>query len=335
MGVTIKDVAKRSGLSITTVSLVLNNKAKENRISEKTTRLITDVAAELNYSGSNSRKANYLEKPTKYYTIGFVVSSYTSLYTPEIYPRIEACCRKIGYFSLFASMYTCLENEAEYIKRFTKYHIDGIVFDPSLLSKDTSKRFIQLVADVKIPVVPLGLVNDSFLPNSIQPDLRKAGYMATDYLISKGFNNVACIVGPTKDTENNTLFSAGYIDALEKAKMTNSINIIQFSPINNVISPEFFESISSLPAFIISSEWLLKELSVYANKANQKISENIVYIANFRPLNYAQNSLPGFPVYLNMERVLRKATNRIDEKDKKEKALVPEFISPTHGFPDA
>ena len=47
MGVTIKDIAQKCGLSITTVSLVLNN--KDSRISEKTRQMITEAAQELNY----------------------------------------------------------------------------------------------------------------------------------------------------------------------------------------------------------------------------------------------------------------------------------------------
>jgi LacI family transcriptional regulator len=52
MGVTIKDIAEKTGVSITSVSLVLNK--KENRISEKTKQLIESTALELNYLPNRS-----------------------------------------------------------------------------------------------------------------------------------------------------------------------------------------------------------------------------------------------------------------------------------------
>jgi LacI family transcriptional regulator len=92
MGVTIKDVAKKTGLSITTVSLVLNK--KESRIPEKTRQMVENTAQELHYS-PNHAAISLATKKTN--TIGLIVPQGSYYRLDRLMISFEQACRNAGY----------------------------------------------------------------------------------------------------------------------------------------------------------------------------------------------------------------------------------------------
>ncbi|WP_077533048.1 LacI family DNA-binding transcriptional regulator [Massiliimalia massiliensis] len=79
MRVTIKDVAQKTGLSVSTVSLVLNH--KPHRISEETKQRVLEAAKEMNYH-PNQLAVGLIKKKTN--TIGLIIPDITNMFFAEI-----------------------------------------------------------------------------------------------------------------------------------------------------------------------------------------------------------------------------------------------------------
>ena len=87
MRVTIKDIARKTGLSVSTVSLVLNN--KPHRISDQTRQKILDTAREMNYH-PNQLAVGLIKKKTN--TIGLIIPDITNGFFAEISKGAEVAC---------------------------------------------------------------------------------------------------------------------------------------------------------------------------------------------------------------------------------------------------
>ena len=111
MGVTIKDVAKKSGVSVTTVSLVLNKKS--NRISEKTRQLIENAARELNYIPNHNAVSLVTRKSS---LIALMVPPDTYYHYDDFIGSMEYACRNAGYSLNLSLMEYTPEKLAEQIR---------------------------------------------------------------------------------------------------------------------------------------------------------------------------------------------------------------------------
>ncbi|HWQ29941.1 MAG TPA: LacI family DNA-binding transcriptional regulator, partial [Negativicutes bacterium] len=92
MRVTIKDIAQKTGLSITTVSLVLNGKAV--KISEESKALVHKVAKELNYR-PNQMAVGLIKKKTN--TLGLIIPDISNTFFAELAKCVEDEGRKYDY----------------------------------------------------------------------------------------------------------------------------------------------------------------------------------------------------------------------------------------------
>ena len=124
MGVTIKDVARRTGLSVTTVSLVLNK--KESRISERTRQLVETAAQELNYT-PNQTAVSLATKRTR--VIGLLLPETGYYYYADLIHSVESACRNAGYFLTLSIAGLDEEQMVEQMVNLVRHQIDGLILD--------------------------------------------------------------------------------------------------------------------------------------------------------------------------------------------------------------
>ena len=91
MRATIKDIAKQAGVSITTVSLVLNGKAY--KIPDQTKKIVLETARELNYT-PNQMAVGLVKKRSQ--TIGLIVPNISNTYFATMALGVDEACRKYG-----------------------------------------------------------------------------------------------------------------------------------------------------------------------------------------------------------------------------------------------
>lgn len=220
--VTIKDVAKAANVSITTVSLVLNNKAES--ISKETVELVQQVCRDLNYQ-RNYFASSLKSKVTN--TIGLILPHIDSGY----YSRIASCLDTIlfekGYTLLVASSDNDFEKEINLFKQMEARQVDYLVVLPSSASllKENKNQLHDVLKNLNIKYVVLDrrtgfndhieVVNDDYYGASL----------AVEHLIKCGHKRIACITGPENVSSSEERLR-GYLDVLKKHNIPTDQSLI-------------------------------------------------------------------------------------------------------------
>lgn len=182
--VTIKDIAALAGVSFSTVSLVLNGKASENRISGKMEEKILALAKELDYK-PNSLARSLRRGATN--SIGFVISNFSNIFFIKLAHSIEKEAMKYGYRVFFASSDEDGDKCIEVINSFLGQQVDGLIIIPA----DGVEEKINQLNKFKIPFVLVDRQFSKINANYVLLNNWQSGYDATHFLIKKGGKRIA------------------------------------------------------------------------------------------------------------------------------------------------
>ncbi|MBX3056757.1 MAG: LacI family DNA-binding transcriptional regulator [Anaerolineae bacterium] len=208
MAVTIKDVAKHAGLSLSTVSRALN---QSGYVSEDAQRRIDTAVAELGY------QPNYLARglrgqPSR--LVGLIVPEVTSLYDNLIIQSVAAMLHKNNY-----GMMLCINNEdAEadlgYLKILKEKQVDGIIYVHPL--EGNNSPFVRTLAKEGMPIIELNRRREEDLLDGVLADNVQGAYQLTNYVIGLGHRRIGLIMGQTDLTTGQNRLT-GYRHALNDA----------------------------------------------------------------------------------------------------------------------
>ncbi|WP_312642094.1 LacI family DNA-binding transcriptional regulator [Hydrogenoanaerobacterium sp.] len=214
MRTTIKDIAAKTNLSVTTVSLVLNN--KPSKISQKTKELVLKTAKELHYR-PNQLAVGLIKKRTK--TIGLIVSDIRNNFFSSLAKGIEDECRRNGWTLILCNTSDNHQRDIEYIHVLASKSVDGILYCMSVDStRENFQKSYDLLGALNIPFV---MIDRSYpMPNRaiVRLDHIRGGYMATQHLLELGHKRIACVTGP-----NYLEDSRDRLDGYKKALMEAGI----------------------------------------------------------------------------------------------------------------
>ena len=212
MRTTIKDIANYTGLSITTVSLVLNN--KPSKISEKTKQKVIEAAKKLNYS-PNHLAVGLITKRTQ--TLGLIVSDISNIFFSILAKGVEKACQKEGWSVMLCNSWNSHERDMELIQLLINKSVDGIIYCMSSDSdEEKADESYALFKKSNMPFIEIDSDFDRTAKHNVFFDNEKAGYLATMHLIENGHGRIACITGP-KDVECLNGRIKGYRMALEES----------------------------------------------------------------------------------------------------------------------
>jgi len=181
MGITLKDVAKKAGVSMGTASMALNNSDKVN---VDTYKKVHDVAEELNYV-PNARARALVKKSTN--IIALVVPHIVNPFFAELAQAVKDTARKEGYNIILCSTDGKADEEARYIDLFKSGLVDGAIFASQEQLTEYNAKLVEDLAADYIAVVNINTQNfGSKLVPVIKTDLEYSGYIATRHLIELG-----------------------------------------------------------------------------------------------------------------------------------------------------
>jgi LacI family transcriptional regulator len=184
--ISINDIAQQLGVSITTVSFILNGRAQEKRISEKLVKRVLDFVKEVNYKPSSLARSLRTGKTN---IIGLMVEDISDPFFSAIARAIEAIAYQSGYKIIYCSTENATDKTRELIEMYSERHVDGYIIVPPEGVEQDVKRLL----DSGKPVVLI----DRYLPDletdHVIIDNEKSAYDATCHLINNGYKNIAFI----------------------------------------------------------------------------------------------------------------------------------------------
>jgi LacI family transcriptional regulator len=222
--ITSQDVAKRAGVSRTTVSLVLNNKHQSSQISDKTVQKVLRSAHELGYVPNAAAQALVRKKSG---VIGLVLTRAhqqinSDLYLNQVVNGLMDVCHDTN----FRVLLDVIEDEDEIltIQRIIQgRQVDGIIF----FGPRNNDKTLSLLSKTNFPTVLMGALPDSNF-YSVDVDNLAAAQMATEHLIQLGHQRIGCITNATPSYTAAADRLQGYKMALSKHKLLADDRLVRF-----------------------------------------------------------------------------------------------------------
>ncbi|MFA6844835.1 MAG: LacI family DNA-binding transcriptional regulator [Sphaerochaetaceae bacterium] len=311
MGVTIKDVANKTGVSIATVSLVLNNKAKKSRISEKTTKKIIEAANQMNYPQKNK-----LSESNN--TIGIVTSVNFALCCSPLLSVIDATCRNNKYYYSFASVTNCQEGEEGYLRNFLSSGIAVVIVDPTFMNEDCTRNVQRIIEETELPRVYLGMINATLYPNSFAPNFYQAGVLCYEKSKESGVARIA-VVTDELWSPVATKIMMGMKDASEEKN--NGVCVL----VKEYASPGILSKLSEKLVGFDGIFFLSKELlMLYISSVRENSTK---YCSVLRYMNDSEQSSYSHSICLNFDWIYRKGIHQaINLLKRQDENHMPEML---------
>jgi len=209
--VTIQSMAKTLGVSVTTISRVLNGLGEQFRISKKTIELVTTTADKLNYRPNNIAKGLRLKKSS---TIGLILPDITNTWFAQLALGIEKEARKHHYNIFLCNSNDDIKVEKKSIALLQSWMVDGIIIAPIGLESE----HLQKASKSGTPLVLIDRFFEGVNLPYISSNDFEGSLEATQYLINNGHKKIACFQGIVGTSPNNQRVN-GYKQALKNNKI--------------------------------------------------------------------------------------------------------------------
>lgn len=207
MAITIKDIAHMAGVSITTVSKIINKKDED--ISDKTREKVLKIIDDYNYMPS-ALATGLVTKKTK--TIGLLLPDISNAFFAELARGVEDGANCEGYNVILCNTDDDSDKEIQYLNVLKVKHVDGIIFLSAALSNHNE---IKELNHKGFPLVVLDRALDVENMMTVYLDNIMGGYIATKHLAEFGHKKIGCITGPLKNKLAKHRFD-GYKKALDE-----------------------------------------------------------------------------------------------------------------------
>lgn len=247
----ITDIAKHLGISITTISFILNGRAKEKRISDDVVERVLKATEELGYKPSALARSFRTGKSN---TIGLMVEDISNPFFAAIARAIEDKAYDSGYKIFYCSTGNDTQKTKDYIQMFKDRQVDGYIITPSYGIEDDVNSLLSL----DIPVV----LFDRYLPevytDFVIVDNEEATFKASEYLIDKGRKNIAFVTIDSLQSQMQGRLK-GYEKALNQHGLNHHLKEIPYNSSRDYIELQmmaFFERKTNIDAVIFATNYL-------------------------------------------------------------------------------
>ncbi len=180
---TIRDVAKKANVSVSTVSRVINQKGY---VHEETKILVKKVIDDLGFT-PNQLARSLTNRSSK--IIGVIVPHIGPAFYGELLEGIESQASAYGYKVMFCHTNDDSTRELEYLKFFEQYNVEGLIVASNFSNVDK-------LLELNIPIVTVDHILDETIP-SITSDNVKGGTLAMSKLVESGAKNIVIFRGPS------------------------------------------------------------------------------------------------------------------------------------------
>ncbi|MFV0352936.1 MAG: LacI family DNA-binding transcriptional regulator [Oscillospiraceae bacterium] len=198
MAITIKDIAKETGLAISTISKYMNG----GTVRSQNKQVIDDAINKLGYHPAQAARGL---RSARTYNVGIVLDGLENQYIALMSAEFEKRLHAAGY----SFVVCCHRDDIELMEKSMEFliskQVDGILVAPI----STQVDYLAPVRKAGIPVIALDRIPKHLECDSVTTNAAKGSYEAVEYLINQGHNKIAIITGAK-------IGNAGYDTAVER-----------------------------------------------------------------------------------------------------------------------
>ena len=311
INITLKDVSKLAGVSIKTVSRVINN---SRYVKKETKERVLEIIEELNY------KPDYFARNLKRKrsnVIGYIIPDFTNQFFGLVFNGIEKEFKKAGYNLLVSNSDGEEELEEKSIDVLISNRVEGIIFASTGLSGEYVKKQIETF---RIPFVLIDNKLKGVKMNCVLHDNIKGAEILTDHLIKvHNQTNIAFITGPIHETSSKRRLE-GYKNSLLRNNIEINDNFIKIGEWNNssgykLIKELFSQKEKATSIFTASSTMALGVLKAL-KEIGLKVPEDI-RLVSFDNLDFTEATQPPLTTINKVEeKIGKEAANMLLRKIK-------------------
>jgi len=290
---TIKEIAKKLNVSVSTVSRALSN---HPRIGLSTRERVQQLAKEMNYE-PNTQAIFFKQKKT--HVIGVILPFIREDFFSEAISGIETAAMEHDYTILFGQSYDNPEQEKKVVDAMKKQRVDGLIIS---LSKQTN-RYDHLLALEKynIPIVYFDRVPTFEKAHKVYCNLYKGTVEMVGWLFNRGYRRIAFINGPDKLQASKERLN-GYIEGVSKQKLKVDMQLVEKTDLSKESTQAAMKSLLALKnppnAIITFNDYVHMDAVQYAQKQNIQVNKDIVFVSY---ANLPITSYTAYPPLVSIE----------------------------------
>lgn len=283
---TIKEIALKLNVSISTVSRALNNNP---RIGLGTRLKVQKLAKELNYEPNS--KAIFF-KQNKSFVIGVIVPFIREEFFSEAISGIETITMEHDYTILFGQSYDDPEKEIKVVNAMKKQRVDGLIISLSKLT--TSYEHLIALEKVNIPIVYFDRVPPFDNAHKVYCNLYKSTVEMIDWLFKRGCRRIGFINGPVSLPASKERLK-GYTEGISKQKLKIDMQLVEETDLSKESTYSAMKNLLSLKtpptAVITFNDYVHMDAVQYAQTQKIKINKDIVFTS------YANLPITSYTAY--------------------------------------
>lgn len=213
----IRDLARETGISITAISQILNNKGE--RFSDETKKKVFDAVEKMNYKPNYYAK-NMIKNDTE--TVGMIVPEVTDPFFSLVVKGVEDYLNKRGYSLILCNSSHDPVREQKYIEKFIYRKLEGVIIaSPNKIIKEV----VEVLNNSRIPYLLLDRNLNKNIGSKILIDEETGISEAISYLIKMGHRKIGILASDNKYYELRNRFNM-YIKCMELNNITVQDNWI-------------------------------------------------------------------------------------------------------------
>ncbi len=237
--VTIQDVARRAGVSVATVSRVINGK---EYVREALRERVERAIAELDYE-PNLLARNWRTQTTR--TLAAVIASIASPHEARTLQTAEQVALAHDYSIILCDTARNPEVEARYLRMVRQRRVDGVLLN----TMGRCRAEVRALTERGVPVVMLNRPLDDYGPlvDAVVVDSRRGTREAVEHLIRVGHRRIGLICGPLAEFHGRERLY-GYQEALAAHGLPCDESLIRFGNFDEELAKAAMEEFLRLPS---------------------------------------------------------------------------------------
>ncbi len=240
----IKEIAKLAGVSVATISRVLNH---PEVVQENTRNHVLSVMKENSYTPNWFARSLNLDRT---YTLALIIPNIENEMFQRITSGVEEIAHKKNYTILLCNTHNNIEKEEKYLEMIITRKVDGIIFATSTLSNE----HLSYLKEEKIPFVFIGKSEVFREENSCYINFEESAFKMTQHLIEMNHNNIDLIIDESANSRSKYIIK-GYEKAIDvSGKKTGNIHFCQNSIEGGFLTAKRLLGMGNMPRAIFASD---------------------------------------------------------------------------------